>query len=210
MQIAILGTGIVGQTLARGLSGAGHDVVVGTRDPADSGGRDETADLRLATFADAVAGSELVVNATGGQATLLVAEAVAGVIGDRVLVDVSNPLDFSFGFPPTLTVKDTDSLGEQLQRALPTARVVKTLNTLTAGLMIATEARPAGTTLFVSGDDTEAKDVVRRLLADLGHTDVIDLGDLSTARGTEMYLALWVRVMSALGTPDFAVTVTRG
>ena len=113
-----------------------------------------------------------------------------------MLLDISNPLDGSQGFPPTLFVKDTDSLAEQLQRAFPAARVVKSLNTMTAAVMVDPGRVSGGEhSVFVSGDDEEAKQTVASLLEDFGHTDVIDLGDLSTARGAEMYLPLWLRLM---------------
>jgi predicted dinucleotide-binding enzyme len=107
-------------------------------------------------------------------------------------------------------VKDTDSLGEQIQAAFPDTRVVKSLNTLTAALMVHPELVGDGQhTVFVSGNDSAAKDLVARLLLSLGHRDVIDLGDITTARGTEMFLALWVRTMTALGTGMFNIRVVR-
>jgi predicted dinucleotide-binding enzyme len=126
-----------------------------------------------------------------------------------VILDISNPLDFSQGFPPTLFVKDSDSLGEQIQRAFPQARVVKTLNTLNADLMVHPASLGAESSVFVSGDDADAKATVTELLESFGHTDVIDLGDISTARGTEMYLPIWLRLMGALGTAAFNVKVVR-
>ena len=116
-----------------------------------------------------------------------------------VVLDISNPLDFSAGFPPSLFVKDTDSLGEQLQRRFPRLRVVKSLNTLNASLMVEPAALGTSTTVFVSGDDAEAKALVASLLESFGHDDVIDLGGIETARGTEMVLPLWLRLMNALG-----------
>ena len=218
MRIAVLGTGVVGRTLAAGLHALGHDVVMGTRDPASTLARDDEALSRwraehdavgLLTFADAASGSDLVVNATSGAATLDVLDQAGEALDGRVLLDVSNPLDFSRGFPPTLFVADTDSLAEQAQAAHPRARVVKALNTMTADLMVRPGLLPEGTTVFVSGDDPDAKEVVTGLLHSLGHTDVLDLGGLATARGTEMYLALWVRAMGALGTPLFNIRVVR-
>lgn len=225
MKIAVLGTGMVGQAVAARLSGLGHDVVVGTRDPEATRGRTEPDGLGnppfstwleqhpavgLATFADAAASSELVVNATGGAATLTVLEqAGADNLAGKVLIDISNPLDFSNGFPPTLFVKDTDSLGEQIQRAFPQTRVVKTLNTLNAGLMVDPKSLGAESSVFVSGDDAVAKATVTELLESFGHTDVIDLGDITTARGTEMLLPVWLRLWGALGTPAFNFKIVR-
>lgn len=210
MRIAVLGTGSVGRTVSARLAELGHDVVVGTRDPEATAARDDAPAAVLATYADAVRDADMVLNATSGLVSLEVlggigAEALAG----RVLVDISNPLDFSGGFPPTLSVVDSDSLAEQIQRALPDTRVVKSLNTLTADLMVHPESLGEATTVFVSGDDGEAKAVVTDLLAELGHRDVIDLGDLSTARGQEMWLPLWLRVMGALGTARFNLKIVR-
>ncbi len=164
--------------------------------------------MELTTFSDATDGAEIVVHAGNGLAALDLLEA-AGDLSGKVLVDISNPLDFSAGFPPTLAVKDTDSLGEQIQRAFPDTRVVKTLNTLTAGLMVHPETLPEATSVFVSGDDAGAKAVVTALLTELGHRDVIDLGGIETARGPEMWLPLWLRLMGSLGTADFNLRIVR-
>ena len=225
MNIAVLGTGMVGQALAGRLHDLGHSVTVGTRDPQATLARTEPDGMgnpafatwhaarpgvSLATFADAAAGAELVVLATNGNASLEVlglagAENLAG----KPLLDISNPLDFSQGFPPTLFVKDTDSLGEQIQRAFPDALVVKSLNTLTAALMVDPRSLGESSTVFVSGDDAAAKATVVGLLASFGHDDVIDLGDLSTARGTEMLLPVWLRLMGTLGTGTFNFKIVR-
>jgi predicted dinucleotide-binding enzyme len=130
-------------------------------------------------------------------------------LADKIILDISSPLDFSNGFPPTLFVKDTDSLGEQVQRAFPQARVVKTLNTLTAELMVHPKNLGQESSVFVSGDDAEAKATVTELLESFGHTDVIDLGDISTARGTEMLLPVWLRLMGAFGTAAFNFKIVR-
>jgi predicted dinucleotide-binding enzyme len=129
----------------------------------------------------------------------------------KVLLDISNPLDFSSGFPPTLSIKDTDSLAETIQRAFPGLRVVKALNTMTADVMVHPAQLSASHDVFMSGNDADAKGLVAELLAGLGWqaADIVDLGELSTARGTEMYLPLWLRLMSALGTPAFNVKVVR-
>jgi predicted dinucleotide-binding enzyme len=210
MKIAVLGTGMVGKAVSGRLAELGHDVTVGTRDPDATRARGGEWPTPLATYADAAAGAELVVNATNGQATLeVLGLAGAANLADKVLVDISNPLDFSQGMPPTLSVKDTDSLGEQVQRAFPDAHVVKTLNTLNADLMVHPESLGRPSSVFVSGNDAEAKAVVSRLLAELGHEDVIDLGGIETARGAEMYLPLWLRLMGSLGTPAFNLHVVR-
>ena len=210
MNIAVLGTGMVGRALAGRLIELGHDVTIGTRDREATLARDGQGPAPFATYADAAAAAEIVLNATNGQATLeVLGLAGADALAGKVLVDISNPLDFSQGMPPTLTVKDTDSLGEQVQREFPDARVVKTLNTMNADLMVHPEQLGGPHSVFVSGDDAEAKQVVTSLLTELGHTDVIDLGGIETARGTEMYLPLWLRLMGSLGTPAFNIHVVR-
>ena len=210
MRIAVLGTGSVGRTLSARLAELGHDVVVGTRDPEATAARDDAPSGELATYADAVRDADLVLNATNGQVSLeVLAAAGEEALAGRVLLDISNPLDFSAGFPPTLSVVDTDSLAEQIQRAFPRTPVVKSLNTLTADLMAHPDSLPEPTTVFVSGDDAEAKSLVTGLLTELGHRDVIDLGDLITARGQEMWLPLWLRVMGALGTAQFNLKIVR-
>ncbi|GAA2141385.1 NAD(P)-binding domain-containing protein [Nocardioides koreensis] len=225
MNIAVLGTGMVGQAIAGRLHELGHSVVVGTRDPASTLARTEPDGMgnppfaawhgdhqgvALATFADAAAGAELVVNASNGNVALEVLRlAGAENLAGKPLLDIANPLDFSAGFPPTLFVKDSDSLGEQVQRAFPEAKVVKTLNTLTASLMADPKSLGQSSTIFVSGDDAGAKATVVGLLESFGHDDVIDLGPLETARGTEMLLPIWLRLMGALGTAQFNFKIVR-
>jgi predicted dinucleotide-binding enzyme len=224
MRIAVLGTGMVGKHLAAAFARRGHEVRLGTRDPEETmaggghGAEDppfaawaaEHPGVGLEPFARAAAFGEVVVNATSGSVSLDVLH-LAGDdnLAGKVLVDVSNALDFSQGFPPTLFVEDTDSLGEQIQRAHPRAKVVKTLNTMTAHLMVNPEVLGEESTVFMSGDDAEAKATVRGLLEELGHTDVIDLGDISTARGTEMMMPVWLRLMQALGTSSFNYKIVR-
>jgi predicted dinucleotide-binding enzyme len=211
MHIAVLGTGMVGRTIAPRLAELGHVVRLGTRDPGTTRAREEWSELpgvELLTFAEATAGADLVVHAgNGASAVDLLAQ--AGDLTGVVLLDISNPLDFSAGFPPTLSVKDTDSLGEQVQRAFPDARVVKSLNTLTAELMAHPDRLPEPTSVFVSGDDADAKHLVTGLLTELGHRDVIDLGGIETSRGVEMWLPLWLRLMGSLGTAEFNLKVVR-
>lgn len=222
MHIGILGTGSVGRTLASGFAHLGHHVTIGTRDvaatmehsePDAMGGAPyrnwagEHAAISLATFADAAENAELVVNATSGSASLaaLTSAGEANLAG-KILLDAANPLDFSHGMPPTLSVCNTDSLAEQIQSAFPHARVVKTLNTITAPLM----THPGREfTLFVSGNDAAAKTTVTALLKNLGHGDVIDLGDITSARGTEMMMPAWLSIWGALNSPMFAVKIVR-
>jgi predicted dinucleotide-binding enzyme len=213
MRIAIIGTGVVGRTLAQGLQQVGHDVVVGTRDPDATRKRDEWAalDVPLRPLGLVAADAELVVNATNGLATLsALGEVGSDHLAGKTLLDAANPLDFSQGFPPSLSVKDTDSLAEQIQRAFPESRVVKALNTVTASVMV----DPAGlgdgdTTIFAAGDDAEARAQVVGLLRDLGWRDIVELEGLENARGLEMWMGLWVRLMGALGTTHFNLRLVR-
>jgi predicted dinucleotide-binding enzyme len=226
MKIAVLGTGTVGRTIAARLAELGHDVSVGTRDAASTMARTEVDSMgnppmsdwlaahpqvKLASFAEAAGHGEIVVNATLGTVsiaalTLTGADNLAG----KVLLDIANPLDVSQGMPPTLFVKDTDSLGEQIQRTFPDTRVVKTLNTMTAAVMVDPAQLDDGAhSAFVSGNDTDAKKTATALLESFGHTDVIDLGDITTARGAEMLLPIWLQLWGALGTPLFNFKIVR-
>jgi hypothetical protein len=219
MRIAILGSGMVGRTLAAGLHGIGNDVVIGTRDPATTLVREGTdgfgtwaaahPDVGVETFADAARGADLVVNALSGEVSAAVIGAAAVAQG-TVLLDVSNPLDSESGFPPNLFVTNTDSLEEQLQRAFGDLRVVKSLHTMKAHLMTGPRALAGGAfSTFICGDDAAAKELVTGLLVQLGHRDVIDLGDLAGARGTEATMLLWLRLYQVLGTADFTFKVVR-
>jgi hypothetical protein len=213
MRIAIIGTGIVGRTLALGLQGAGHDVVVGTRDPRETSRREEWAGLEvpLRALGMVAADADLVVNATsGGASVAALGEVGSDLLAGKVLMDVANPLDFSQGFPPTLSVKDTDSLAEQIQRAFPEARVVKALNTVTASVMVDPGSLGDGdTTIFAAGDDPEARELVVGLLRELGWHDIVELDGLHNARGLEMWMGMWVRLMGALGTAEFNLKLVR-
>lgn len=227
MKIGILGTGVVGQTLATALAGKGHSVMIGTRDPAGTLAREKgtpmtpvpfkawlsaNATVRLGTFAETARFGEALINATSGGGALPALQAAgADALGDRIMLDVSNPLDFSRGFPPTLSVCNDDSLSEQLQRAFPRLRVVKTLNTVTAAVMVNPAAVNGGDhTLFVSGNDAEAKATVTRWLGEwFGWKGVVDLGDITSARGAEMVLPLWLRLMGVMGSPMFQFKIVR-
>jgi 8-hydroxy-5-deazaflavin:NADPH oxidoreductase len=225
MRIAVLGTGMVGRTLAARLDELGHEVTIGTRDAATTLARDEPGAMGsppyrewaathprvgLASFAEAAAGAELIVNATNGQGAIAVLTAAGwDNLAGKVLLDVTNPLDFSTGPMPTLFVKDTDSLGEQIQAAFPETKVVKALNTMTADVMAHPTQLAGEHTVFVCGNDSDAKKAVTGLLESFGHADVLDLGDISAARGTEMLIPVWLRVMNALNTPVFNFKIVR-
>jgi 8-hydroxy-5-deazaflavin:NADPH oxidoreductase len=217
MKITVLGTGIVGQTIAAKLAQVGNDVMIGTRDRAETRKRREPGPygqasfsawmqqnpgVQLGSYADAAQRGEVIINATNGMGSLeALRQAGERNLSGKIVIDISNPLDFSKGMPPTLSVSNTDSLGEQIQRAFPQAMVVKTLNTVTASLMVDPRLVANGEhTIFVSGNDPAAKAKVSEWLESwFGWKDILDLGDITTARGVEMYLPLWLRLWGATG-----------
>jgi predicted dinucleotide-binding enzyme len=215
MKIAILGTGVVGETLGSKLVELGHDVRMGSRtanhEKAVAWTKKAGARASQGTFADAAAFAEWVFNCTAGTVSLEALKlAGAQNLNGKVLVDVSNPLDFSKGFPPTLSVCNTDSVGEQLQRAFPDVKVVKALNTVTTGVMVNPGKLSAPTDIFIAGNDAGAKKQVTQLLTEgFGWKRVVDLGDISGARATEGHMFLWLRLYGALGTPDFNVQIVK-
>ena len=157
-------------------------------------------------FADAAGFGEVVVNATAGVASLAALEAAgAQNLAGKVLIDISNPLDFSQGMPPTLSFVNETSLGEEIQTALPETRVVKALNTVNASIMVSPEQLAEPTDIFIAGNDEAAKAEVAELLASFGweRERIRDLGEISAARGMEMYLPLWLCLMGTLGGPQF-------
>lgn len=224
MNIGVLGTEAVGRTIAARLVEIGNTVKIGTRDPKKTlvrtepdgmGGppfsvwHQQNQKVNLVTFAEAAAFGEMIINATNGNAALAILEAAGeSNLNGKVLVDITNLLDFSKGMPPTLSVSNTDSLGEQIQRVYPGVKVVKTLNKMTASLMVNPKQIADGNhSVFVSGNDAAAKAQVSDLLQSFGWKEIIDLGDISTARGVEMYLPLWLRLWGALGTGMLNVRV---
>jgi predicted dinucleotide-binding enzyme len=215
MKIGILGSGMVGRALGTKLTRGGHDVKMGSR----SAGHPEGEKWRLAsgarasagTFAEAADFGEIVVNATNG-ANALAALRLAGAeaLRGKILIDVAVPLDFSRGFPPSLTAGNTDSLGEQIQREFPDVRVVKTLNTMNCDVMVEPGLVPGAHQVFVCGDDRAAKaEVATRLHEWFGWPAerIIDLGELAAARGTEGFLLLWLRLYAALGHAHFNLQI---
>ncbi len=228
MRIAVLGTGIVGRSIAGRLGELGHDVAVGTRDPEATLAREEpdamgnppyaqwqreNAAIDLKPYAQAATDAELVVNATSGAGSLAALSAAGSdSLAGKVVLDVANPLDFSAGFPPTLLVANEDSLAEQIQREFSSARVVKSLNTMNCLVGVDPARVPGEHSVFLAGDDDDAKGTVKELLNALGWPagSIIDLGGLRAARGLEMYLPLWLSLMQALGTGDFNIKVVRG
>ncbi|MGH2703712.1 MAG: NADPH-dependent F420 reductase [Actinomycetota bacterium] len=226
MRIAGLGTGIVGQTIGAKLLSLGQDVWMGTRDVEAVMARTEPArtgappcaewaaahpDAKVVLFKEAAANGEIVFNATSGAAALDVLQAAgAENLAGKILIDISNGLDFSAGVP-RLTVANTDSIGELVQRSFPDARVVKTLNTVTAAVMVDPDSLAGGDhDVFVCGNDNAAKSEVAGILTGwFGWRGVVDLGDITSARAVEMYLPLWIRLWGVHGTPVFNIKVVR-
>ncbi|WP_374686750.1 NADPH-dependent F420 reductase [Promineifilum sp.] len=223
MNYGILGSGIVGQSIGAALAAQGHSVVLGTGDPArldDSKGYAGTLrewlagagpNARVGAFAEAAAHGEVLVNATAGLASVDVLRGVETHLDGKTLIDISNPLDFSGGMPPAVrTYEGGASLAEEIQATFPGLRVVKTLNTLTASLMVNPRQLADGDhSVFLGGNDAVAKAQATEMLRGFGWTDIIDLGDLSAARGLELWLPLWLRLFGVLGAPMFNLKIVR-
>ena len=215
MKLGILGTGMVGNAIGTKLIQLGHEVKMGSRTPSNEKAAEwvkaNGPKASQGTFADAAAFGEIVFNCTAGTASIeALKQAGERNLQSKILIDISNPLDFSQGMPPTLTICNTDSVGEQIQRAFPNVKVVKTLNTVNCNVMVNPSLVPGDHDVFMSGNDTAAKYKVREVLTQwFGWKSVIDLGDISTARGTEMYLPLWVRLYALFQKPNFNIKVVK-
>jgi 8-hydroxy-5-deazaflavin:NADPH oxidoreductase len=228
MNIAILGTGMVGQTLASALASQGHQIMIGTRDVATSAASTEPnaygmpafgvwhkdhLDVKVGTFAEAAAFGEIVINASNGTSSLeTLRQAKCEDIGSTILIDVANDLDFSQGMPPKSKIVDAPGAGlaERIQAAFPKLRVVKTLNTMNAFVMVNPGLVAGGeSTVFMSGNDALAKQQVRALLASLGWNDILDLGGIATSRATEMLMPVWLAVFGTLGRTPYNFKIVR-
>jgi 8-hydroxy-5-deazaflavin:NADPH oxidoreductase len=230
MKIAIFGTGAVGQTLASKLAESKHDVMIGTRNVAekskstvkDNYGNPSFSEwyktnkkVKLGSFAEAAAFGEIIVNATHGGSSLSALKlANAKDLEGKILIDIANPLDFSKGMHPGLLpgLNNTNSLGEEIQKTFPKTMVVKTLNTMWCGLMVNTGMIGGGDHInYISGNDTNAKIKVKKLLSQLGwhNENIIDIGDISGARATESLMPIWLRVMGVLQSPAFNFKIIR-
>jgi len=213
MEIGVLGTGMVGRTIGSKLVQLGHQVMLGSRSTANPkaitwANEEGTPHALYGTFKNAAEFGEIIFNCTLGAASLDVLNQIgAENLKDKLLIDVSNPIDYS-GEGLTLTVCNTDSLGEQIQRAFPETRVVKTLNTMNCNLMVDPDKVPGRTNVFVSGNDLKAKEAVTKILRDwFGWKSIIDLGDITTSRGVEMYLVLWSSLRRVVTAERFNVKV---
>jgi predicted dinucleotide-binding enzyme len=215
-KFGVLGTGMVGQAIGGKLVELGHEVRMGSRqagsDRAVAWVEETGEGASEGRFEDAAAFGDILVNATAGVASVdALHTAGAEHLKGKVLIDIANAIDPRSGSPPTLAFCNTESLAERIQRAFPHARVVKTLNTVNASVMVDPGSLPGRHNVFVSGNDADAKQQASELLEAFGWPDesIVDLGDISSARGTEMYLALWIRLMSAEGTPAFNIAVVK-
>jgi 8-hydroxy-5-deazaflavin:NADPH oxidoreductase len=218
MKIAVIGTGSVGQTFASRLVSLGHEVMMGTRNVAEklaSASKDMYGNppfsewhqanekVQLGTFAQSAAFGEIILNVTqGGKSIDALKLAGAKNLDGKILVDIANPLDFSKGMPPSLLpeLSNTNSLGEEIQKTFPSTKVVKTLNTMWAGLMVNPNLVGGGDhTAFICGNDAEAKNRVKSLMNEFGwkNENILDLGDISSSRGTEAVLPIWLRIWGA-------------
>jgi hypothetical protein len=216
--IGILGTGSVGQTYASKFITLGYDVMIGTRDVSEKLASKEkdgygnppfsewyalNKNIRLGTFKEASLFGEIILNATLGVNSVNALKlAEAQYIRGKILIDVSNPLDFSHGMPPVLlpALSNTNSVGEEIQKTFPALKVVKTLNTMWSGLMVNPGMLNGGDhNAFICGNDNDSKSKVKEIMMSFGWAEknIIDLGDITSARGTEMYLPLWLRIFGA-------------
>lgn len=217
MKIGVIGTGMVGNAIATKLVHLGHEVKMGSRtannEKAANWVKSAGSHGSQGTFAEASAYGQIIFNCTAGVHSLsALKEAGEENLKGKLLIDIANPLDFSRGMPPTLAVCNTDSLGEQIQREFPSVKVVKALNTLNCKIMVDPVAVNNGDhDLFICGNDTDAKAKTKELLKTFGWKEehLIDLGDITAARGTEQLLPIWVRLMGSLGTPMFQLKVVR-
>jgi predicted dinucleotide-binding enzyme len=230
MKIAIIGTGIVGKTIASKLVELNHDVMMGTRNVSDKLASTQTdnygnppfgewiktnSKVKLGSFAEAAAFGELVVNATNGSNSLT-ALILAGTknLAGKVLIDIANPLDFSNGMPPSLLpgLNNTNSLAEEIQKTFPDTMVIKTLNTMWCGLMVNPNLVGNGDHInFISGNNSEAKNKVIKLLNQFGWLDknILDIGDITGARATESLLPIWLKVMGVTKNGAFNFRLVR-
>lgn len=215
MRVGVLGTGTVGQQLASKLVDVGNDVRMGSRTAGNEKAVGWAARFESraseGSFSDAVAHGELVVNATAGMASLEALRAAGHHnLANKTVLDVSNPLDFSHGFPPRLGVAG-DSVGEQIQREFPDARVVKVLNTVNSNVMVDPARVPGEHNVFLAGEDDGAKREAADLLHALGWPpeSIVDLGGIIASRGLEAYALFWVTLMQSGGTTDFNIKVVR-
>jgi 8-hydroxy-5-deazaflavin:NADPH oxidoreductase len=225
MKISILGTGMVGQNLALAFAAKGHDIMIGTRDPAASVTNtapnaygqpgfgtwyQAQSGLELGSYHQAMVFGEIIINATNGLVTLeVLKQGQADKVGSKILIDVANKLQPVAGGMPMALANDEGSLGEEIQTAFPNLRVVKSLSTMNTHIMGNPALVAGDSSVFIAGNDSDAKAVTRALLVDFGWTDIIDLGDIKGARGVEMMMAIWLRLWGVIGNTPFNFKIVR-
>ncbi len=215
MKIAVLGTGMVGETIGSKLIEFGHSVFMGSRTTSNEKAKAFEAKhngrAKAGNFAEAAVFGEIIFNCTAGSGSINALE-MAGErnIAAKIIVDIANPLDFSRGNPPVLSLSNTTSLGEEIQRRFPDAMVVKALNTMWCGLMVNPSLINNGDhNTFICGNESVAKEKVKEILISFGwkENNILDLGDITSARGTEMYLPLWLRIWGATNNGAFNIRI---
>jgi predicted dinucleotide-binding enzyme len=215
-KIGILGTGVVGNTIGSKMIALGYEVKMGSRtannDKAAEWANSQGNKASAGTFEDAAKFGDIIFNCTKGEVTLEVfKQAGPSNFKGKTVIDISNPLDFSQGFPPFLTPQyaNTNSLGEEIQKLIPDANVVKSLNIVNCEVMVNAQKSGGDPTMFMSGNNEGAKTEVSSILNQFGWNDIIDLGDITNARATEMMLPIWVRTYAATKNGYIAFKIVR-
>jgi predicted dinucleotide-binding enzyme len=206
-RVGVLGTGEVGRRLATGFRDRGHEVTIGSRDPDKPELRDwlsgEGAGVQPGTFREAAAAGELLVLAVlGDAAETVIPDAGEENFAGKVVIDATNPLDFSGGFPPKLSISGEDSLGERIQRLLPEAKVVKAFNIIGNPYFVDPSFSQGQPTMLIAGDDADAKRTVTDVLVDFGWSDTIDIGGIEGSRELEAICIAWVKIGGVRGAWD--------
>ncbi len=215
-KIGVLGTGMVGQTIATKLVELGYEVRMGSRllnnEKAFEWAKPLGDKASFGTFESAASFGNIIFNCTKGDVTLSMLKSLsAASIANKILIDITNPLDFSKGMPPSLISEyaNTNSLGEEIQKALPDTKVVKTLNIVSADVMVDPDKTGGEPTMFVCGNDKDAKNETIKILNQFGWKDILDIGDIKSARGIEMLLPVWIETMMSLDNRYFAFKIIR-
>lgn len=214
-RVGVLGSGEVGRRLAAGFRSRRHDVMIGSRDPQKPELREwlaaDGAGVEAGTFQQAAESGELLVLAVlGDAAEAAIADAGPEQFAGKVVIDATNPLDFSGGFPPKLSITGADSLGERVQRALPDASVVKAFNTIGNPYFVDPSFSDGNPTMLIAGDDGDAKRTVTGVLHDFGWTDVVDIGGIESSRELEAICIAWVKIGGARGAWDHGFKLLTG
>jgi predicted dinucleotide-binding enzyme len=214
-RVGVLGSGEVGRRLAAGFASRGANVMIGTRDPDKAELRDwlsgDGAGVEAGTFAETAAHGELLALAVlGNVAEQVIADAGPANFSGKVVIDAMNPLDFSDGFPPKLSICGADSLGERVQRSLPAARVVKAFNTIGNQYFVEPSFSEGRPTMLIAGNDADAKRVVGDVLAEFGWPEPVDIGGIEGARELEAICIAWVKIGGLRGSFDHGFTLLVG